>query len=779
MRIRSQLMTLAALAGFVAMLWIGLSARALGTMATDLEAHAQAQAAASNAASMLALTNELSVDGDNWASTLWLTHHAQLSAQVDQALQRHHEPPQLIELHAKVARLGSLFAQFQDIGPSPADAPTQRSRSQLLEPVLAETHAILEIQQRWITTLTEAQYLHQRHTTLMGLSASATLLVLLLALCLLVRRVLGPLAHLKSALTASQSGHLDEAPAEPVDEVDDAVRTVNATGLALHRLSLALQTSEHRLRMITDNLPALICYFDRNEVCRFTNAHYERILDKAPGELLGKSVDGTLGATFCAELRPHLEGVLKGECREFERRGIGSAPESTFLVNYVPDFDDTGNVIGFCVMAMDITTRKQAELRQAASERLLADITDNIPALVAYVDRDERCRFANARHLDWLGVDHRAMIGRHVSDSTNPAFFASVQTQVRAALAGERVRWEHNDKEVYYLSEFIPNLGADGVVNGFYALTIDISALKHASQEQALLERQLHDITDNLPVLIAYVDNNECYQFTNATFSQWLGTQHRRMFGRKVSEVMTPHNYEQRRQHLKAALAGQRVEFNLESTFLGVTRMLQNVYIPDIRPDGAVAGLYALSTDVTELKRVERMLYQLAHADSLTGLPNRRQFDVCLAECIDRASVSAKSVSVMFMDIDKFKCINDQFGHATGDAVLREFAARLGAHMRTTDTAARLAGDEFVVLLEGLDAQIDAEQLAQKIVASIRAPFLIDGVAHLVTTSLGAVFCARPGHDSPLLEYADAALYEAKEAGRNTYRVKTLESVVH
>lgn len=229
---------------------------------------------------------------------------------------------------------------------------------------------------------------------------------------------------------------------------------------------------------------------------------------------------------------------------------------------------------------------------------------------------------------------------------------------------------------------------------------------------------------------------------------------------------------------MQLALGGQRVAFDSESSALGVVRNLHTVYVPDRKRDGTVAGVFTLSTDVTALKLVERNLDQLARRDGLTGLPNRRQFDEHLEEAVQRSQRSGLPMALIFLDIDFFKAINDSMGHASGDTVLKDFAVRLSTHIRVTDFAARLAGDEFVIIMEALHAPEDAATLAKKLLAAIREPMDIDGAATRVSSSMGIAYCA-DGKESPtdMLARADRALYRAKAAGRDGYNLDVGEDV--
>lgn len=206
----------------------------------------------------------------------------------------------------------------------------------------------------------------------------------------------------------------------------------------------------------------------------------------------------------------------------------------------------------------------------------------------------------------------------------------------------------------------------------------------------------------------------------------------------------------------------------------GQAHCLHTRYLPDVRPDGSVAGIYALSTDITDRKAAERQLHEMARVDTLTGLPNRRRFLEKLDEAMARSPRAQRPMALMYLDIDHFKSINDTRGHGVGDAVLTEFADRLRAAVRVTDTVARLAGDEFVIIIEGLNVREEARLVAAKIVAGMAAPMAVEGGPLTVTTSIGvATLGPQMRSADELLAQADAALYAAKRAGRNTFSMST------
>jgi diguanylate cyclase (GGDEF)-like protein len=171
-------------------------------------------------------------------------------------------------------------------------------------------------------------------------------------------------------------------------------------------------------------------------------------------------------------------------------------------------------------------------------------------------------------------------------------------------------------------------------------------------------------------------------------------------------------------------------------------------------------------------EQVEKDLQLLATTDALTGVHNRRMFDAFLPTALARGDRAGQPVGLAMLDVDKFKLINDTHGHAAGDAVLIEFARRLSGAVRATDTVARLAGDEFVVVFEQLSSPSEINVLGQRIISAMAQPFDIGGLKLSVTASVGIAVTSAP-HTQPdeVLKSADEALYGVKAAGRNGYAV--------
>jgi len=187
--------------------------------------------------------------------------------------------------------------------------------------------------------------------------------------------------------------------------------------------------------------------------------------------------------------------------------------------------------------------------------------------------------------------------------------------------------------------------------------------------------------------------------------------------------------------------------------------------------DGSPLRRVALFSDVTENKKKEERLWQQANFDLLTLLPNRRMFQDRLDVELKKVKRSGGKLAVFFLDLDRFKEVNDTLGHHMGDQLLREAARRILACVRASDTVARLGGDEFTVILTELDGPSNAERVAQAIVASLGQPFDLDGQLATVSASIGiAIGPDDASEPAVLVQQADQAMYAAKQAGRNGYR---------
>ena len=434
-----------------------------------------------------------------------------------------------------------------------------------------------------------------------------------------------------------------------------------------------------------------------------------------------------------------------------------------------------GEPLGAVVAMKDITELAESREQLAQKEQRLRAVTENLPAMIGLIDRDLRFAFLNSQATRFYGRSPEELIGKPIRAAHTASEYAAIEVHVAAAMAGKRVTFENDHlvhgRRHYFHASYIPVLGDDGAVDGFYAMAFDITARRISEMRQRESEERLRTITDNLPVLIAHVDRDLKYTFANALYQQWYGVAPAQMVGRTVREVFGAAFYDARIDHLKRCFDGNTVQLDVDVMHSGQTRTLHSVYIPHLR-DGVVAGAYVLTSDVSAARLYEQQLKTLALADALTGLANRRSYELLFDGAIKRAHRSGERLALMYLDIDKFKQINDTLGHAGGDEVLKEFAHRLSDAVRKTDAVCRLAGDEFTIVLEGVRTLEQCETIGHTILEAIRVPFVIGEQQWNVTTSIGIAWSAGGEMGARrLADSADAALYQAKAAGRDRFAV--------
>ena len=200
---------------------------------------------------------------------------------------------------------------------------------------------------------------------------------------------------------------------------------------------------------------------------------------------------------------------------------------------------------------------------------------------------------------------------------------------------------------------------------------------------------------------------------------------------------------------------------------------LQNSEVRDVH--GERTHYVSVLTDITERKRNEQELRYLANYDTLTGLPNRTLLSERLGRAVVRARRANRMAAVLFLDLDRFKHVNDSMGHAAGDRMLKAAGARLRQQVRDTDTVARIGGDEFTIVLEEINDASEAERIAQSVLHAFAQPLeLGDGQDVVISPSIGiSLFPDHGRSPTDLLKYADTAMYQAKDRGRNTYMMYT------
>lgn len=427
----------------------------------------------------------------------------------------------------------------------------------------------------------------------------------------------------------------------------------------------------------------------------------------------------------------------------------------------------------------DVMQRNKALLETsnqalAESERFIKTIANSLPGLVAYWDKDLRCRFANQSYLEWFGKEPEAMIGTTIQDLMGERLFALNEPYIRGALRGERQQFERtltkaDGAMAHALAHYVPDIEVDGEVAGFFVLVSDVTRLKEAEGQLKLAASVFHNTVEGILVtdadLIILSVNPAFTRITNYSPEEAVG---------KTPRMLKSNHHDQA---FYAAMwrdidATGRWQGEIWNRRKGGEVYLEWLTITKIAGmNGEPAQYVSVFNDITEFRHNDEKIKHLAFHDALTDLPNRSLLMNRLDHQIAKADRDKSCLAVLFLDLDQFKVINDTLGHDIGDDLLKVVAGKLQSQVRQSDTVARLGGDEFVILLDNPADEDEVAYVASRVLAAIHEPMEFRGQGAQVGTSIGIAMFPRDGQTpAELIKHADAAMYAAKDAGKNAYR---------
>ncbi|GAB1693725.1 EAL domain-containing protein [Krasilnikovia sp. M28-CT-15] len=282
-------------------------------------------------------------------------------------------------------------------------------------------------------------------------------------------------------------------------------------------------------------------------------------------------------------------------------------------------------------------------------------------------------------------------------------------------------------------------------------------------------ETYFRTLVQNTSDVILIVDEEDRVRYASPSARPVLGGD---PVGVRLPDIINPADRDRLHEVLAGVRFGRGPAQGIDFRALGRhdSELMLEMHVRDLRADQTVSGLVITLRDVTERRRLERDLTHQAFHDSLTGLANRVLFADRLEHALARGTRDGTLVGVLFIDLDDFKVVNDTLGHAVGDQLLVAVAQRIGGALRADDTAARLGGDEFAALIENVQDPAAVEEAAERILAALAEPILVDGEPLQAVASIGITTTPEADNADELLRQADLALYVAKGAGKNRWR---------
>ncbi len=415
--------------------------------------------------------------------------------------------------------------------------------------------------------------------------------------------------------------------------------------------------------------------------------------------------------------------------------------------------------------ALELSSR---ELLETNSK--LRGIVEAFPDLFLHLDAAGTIRDCTASDDVDLYAGRAELIGKKVHDIPIPevaAAFREALEELEAGQATARVEYSFGDPDEHsYEARIVPLVGGDRL-----AVIRNISERRHAERELeeslSLLQATLDSTADGMLV----VDEAGRISAFNSRFREMWNVPVEHLEARDdeaaiasvLSQLVDPDAFVAKVRELYAspeASSSDTLEFK-------DGRVFERFSQPQ-RIGGRTIGRVWSFRDITEQRRAEEAIRYHAYFDDLTGLPNRVQFNQTLASALARARNESRLLGLLFVDLDRFKTINDTLGHATGDLLLRAVAQRIQKQVRAGDAVARLGGDEFVILQDGLPSHEAALGLAERLLESFSAPLDVQGRELYISASIGVCIFPEHGEDAgTLTKHADLAMYRAKELGRN------------
>ena len=527
-----------------------------------------------------------------------------------------------------------------------------------------------------------------------------------------------------------------------------------------------------RQRFEQSPLPQTSC--DLDGVLTEVNAAFCRLVDRPGDELVGLPVHALNHRSDSGEADARLAMLLRGETRTIRAERILRGPHGRpvpALVDATVLRDGRGRPLGAAAFVQDLTDLRGVERRRQRQEDFFLALAQRASDLATVADAEGRLLYASPALTTMLGHGTEDVLYASAADfvheddvATAAGMFARVVADGGAETTTLRVR---DAAGGWHWVELTSSNLLDTPVGGVVCNLRDITDRVRAEAALRASESRYRAIADNADegLWVTAPDGRGVY--VNSRMLEILGLAEELVLGRSLLEVLGPGHRRVTRTRPDAAGArtSERYEVRYDHPD-GRERILSVSEAALDEADGALDGSLAMVSDTTDARRLEDELRRAALHDTLTGLPNR----ALLLDRLQHAlALPTRGTAVMFVDLDRFKIINDARGHAAGDQLLQGVAARLRGSARPSDTVARFGGDEFLVVCEDVDED-DARAVAQDLLQALDQPFLLAGGEVALSASIG-VAVSSSGSADALLSHADTAMYAAKVAGRSRIRV--------
>ena len=536
-----------------------------------------------------------------------------------------------------------------------------------------------------------------------------------------------------------------------------------------------------QLELILDSVPARIAYVDNAWICKWTNQEYERSCGISAKNAVGRHaldvLRERLGAEYAEFLRPYMEKALAGSEVTFEATHYYGSHRNDVVVTYCPDRAIDGTVRGFVSLTINQTHQKQIRRELKASEQQLRTLTEMLPSVIWTASPQGELDYISSQFHKITGLPIEAGMGSAWTEVIHPEDVAQTISQwqesvVNSALFEAQYRLRQSDGSYHwYMARALPEHDQNGNIVRWLGVSTDIHCRVLAEETTRERERRYRVLFDDNPLPMFTYD-----------------TQTLRILS--VNDIAAKKYGYSREELLQMRLTDIRPEEDIPSLLPTLHDPPEGIPIGPVRhkrKDGSVfwvevtchslsgedpALRIIVAQDVSEQVRLNAELVRRADYDSLTGLPNRTLLVDRFGLAMERAKRTGQRIAVLAIDFDRFKQVNDTFGHQIGDEFLKVSTLSLLSALRRSDTLTRVGGDEFIALADCLDSSLECTQIAERLIAALEPPVAVRDLKLQSSISVGIAFYPDDGDDfEEIHRRADYSLYQAKRSGGGCWRV--------
>ena len=552
--------------------------------------------------------------------------------------------------------------------------------------------------------------------------------------------------------------------------------TAKSAALKIASLKVA---NEKKLSDITSSLGEGLYVLDEHGIVTFMNPEAERLLGWKTDEVIGKRDHETFhyqkedGSLYPASECPVHRVLASGKPFRLERDVFTRKDGGVFPVTYVSSPIREGDkVVGVVTAFHDITAQVEMERALKDSEERYRKLVELSPDGIL-VQIDGKIIFANASCARILGVENSAeLIGESIFEFLPPDYHDAVRKRAKDLLESGIIAPPNEEKIVR----------SDGSV-----LDVEVTAIPITYENELATQVIIRDITerkkaerelefeslllDNAMDSVIVHDLEGRIIYANKAAYETRGYRRKELLKMLLQDIIHPSAVKDLQRHKEIVMKTGIAVYESRHLAKDGTAITVEVNAKLVELDDRKVVINIVR-DISERKQAEEAIKQMAYYDLLTDLPNRTLFNDRLSIALAHAHRNREKLSLVFLDLDNFKAVNDTLGYVAGDQLLRLVARRLLSLVREGDTVARLGGDEFVLLLPKVNREEDAIRVAEKILEAFKEPFGVNGNKLYLTPSIGIALYPSDGEDAEaLLRNADTAMYRAKEKGRNNYQL--------